>query len=166
MKEQPQSMQIYGYLALYDMHTRYFIQALDAVSDEDALKRLNTAANHMAWLAGSMVQERFELYNQMGGNLKPSANERFKGHQGIIDGADYPSLMDFKADWHHISPLLKEKMLKLDDDDLEQQLDFPDMGVSYSMFEMITFNTYRESNIIGQLVLWRRLLGYSAIKYD
>lgn len=166
MKEQTASSKMYSLVVLYDMHTDYFVKVLDGVSDEDALKRLDSKANHIAWIAGSMLQERFELYNLCGGKEKPASDDLFKNHQGIKDGADYPSLMDYKADWKKISPLLREKLLAITDAELEKVLDFPDMGVSFPMFEMMTFNTYREANCIGQLVLWRRLLGYEAMKYD
>jgi len=33
-------------------------------------------------------------------------------------------------------------------------------------FDLIAFMTYREANLIGQIILWRRLLGYEGIKYD
>jgi hypothetical protein len=155
-----------GIIPLYDMHSDYFIKVLDGISDEDALKRLDTKANHIAWLAGSLVQERFELAGLMGINDHQAAVDLFKNHQGIRDGIDYPSLTDYKADWRRISPLLREKLIAISDEELDKVLDFPDMGVSFPMHEMLTFNTYREANMIGQIVLWRRLLGYEAMKYD
>ena len=42
-----------------------------------------------------------------------------------------------------------------------------DMGsIKMSKYELITFMIYREASIIGQIALWRRLLGYDAMKYD
>ena len=38
-------------------------------------------------------------------------------------------------------------------------------GMKMTYYELITFIIYREANIIGQLALWRRLLGYEAMKY-
>jgi hypothetical protein len=34
-----------------------------------------------------------------------------------------------------------------------------------SLYELITFSIYREANIIGQIALWRRLLGYPGMRY-
>jgi hypothetical protein len=39
----------------------------------------------------------------------------------------------------------------------------PEMRMTY--FDLIAFIIYREANIIGQIALWRRLLGYEAMKY-
>ena len=39
-------------------------------------------------------------------------------------------------------------------------------GMKMTYHELISFTIYREANMIGQLALWRRLLGYPALKYD
>ena len=44
--------------------------------------------------------------------------------------------------------------------------DFNMGGMKMSYYELICFTIYREASIIGQLALWRRLLGYPAMKYD
>jgi hypothetical protein len=38
-------------------------------------------------------------------------------------------------------------------------------GDSMRFYELVSFMTYREANCIGQIALWRRLLGYDAMKY-
>jgi hypothetical protein len=42
-------------------------------------------------------------------------------------------------------------------------LEFP--GMKFSVYEMASFQTYREANCIGQIALWRRLLNYDPINY-
>ena len=85
MEIKPVSNKMYGFLVLYDMQTTFYHSVLDGINDEDALKRLDTKANHINWLAGSLLQERFELANLLGVDLKSSADELFKHHQGIKD---------------------------------------------------------------------------------
>ncbi len=163
MKLQPVSNRLYALIDLFDMHTPFFGSALDGISDEDATNRLNTKANHIAWLAGSLVQERYELANLLGLNLKSKAHELFKDHKGIQENATYPSLDSFKKDWNEISPILKTHLLKATDQELDKILEFP--GMSFPLYEMISFQMYREANCIGQIALWRRLLNYEAMKY-
>ena len=40
-------------LTLFDYQTGFFAKALDGITEEDMYNRLNTQANHPAWLAGS-----------------------------------------------------------------------------------------------------------------
>lgn len=163
MKQQPVSSRLYALIDLFDLHTPFFESALDGISDEDAVERLNTKANHMAWLAGSLVQERYELANLLGLDLKSKAHELFKDHKGIQENEIYPSLDAQKEDWREISPVLKAQLLKATDEELDKVLKFP--GMSFPLYEMISFQMYREANCIGQIALWRRLLGYEAMKY-
>ncbi len=151
--------------ALYDMQTGYFISALDGISGKDAHSRLETKANHIAWLAGSLVQQRYELARGLdkGATYKQQADDLFKDNQGIKDGTTYPSLDQFRKDWKDISPILRELLINADDEQLNKNIDMP--GMEFPMFDMITFVSYREANCIGQIALWRRLLGYEAMKY-
>lgn len=165
METKPVSNRMYGFLVLYDMHTKFYHSVLEGISNEDATKRLDTKANHIAWLAGSLLQERFELANLLGVDLKSSANELFKHHQGIKEDEKYPALSAYKEEWNTISPILREKLLNVTDEELDKVIDFPVEQMSFPLFEMVSFNTYREANCIGQIALWRRLLGYEAMKY-
>lgn len=145
------------------MHTDFFNKAIEGISDEDSNKRLNTKANHIAWITGSLVQERFEMAGLLGKEMKQKADELFKDHQGIKEDVIYPSLKDFKKDWDKISPVLRKELSEVTDEKLDSIFTMPEMTMPY--FDLIAFIIYREANCIGQLALWRRLLGYDAMKY-
>ena len=163
MEQKPKSSRLYSLVVLYDMHSTYFINALAGISDDVAHERLNTKANHIAWLAGSLVQERYELANIFGLALKSEADDLFAVHKGIQDLEKYPALAEFEKDWKKITPLLRDQLLNASDEKLDEILTYPEM--SFSVFEMTSFDIYREANCIGQIALWRRLLGYEPIKY-
>lgn len=154
---------MHGLIVLYDLHTTYFPRAIEGISTADASKRLDTKANHIAWLAGSLVQERFELAQIFGLELKSASHELFADHKGIQADVTYPSLDVYRQDWEKISPLLRAKLLEASDEKLDEVLNFP--GMSFSIYEMVSFDTYREANCIGQIALWRRLLNYDPINY-
>jgi hypothetical protein len=148
---------------MYDMHTTFFSSALDGISDENAHNRLNTKANHVAWLTGSLVQQRFDIAKALGIERKQAAHELFKDNQGIQDNITYPPLDNFKTDWNILSPILKDAFANVTDEKLNSPFEMPGMDMNF--FDMITFIIYREANIIGQIALWRRLLGLEAMKY-
>lgn len=126
--------------------------------------RLNTEANHPAWLAGSLVQQRFLMTSETGSGLKQTGEELFKNQQGIQDGVRYPAAAEYLSDWQRITPEAREALLTIDDKKLDSEIDMGGMKMTY--YEMICFSIYREASIIGQLALWRRLLGYPAMRYD
>jgi uncharacterized damage-inducible protein DinB len=159
------SNRMFSLLVLYDMQTLYFERALEKISDEDAHERLDTKANHIAWLSGSLVQQRYEIANLLGYSEKQKASELFQDGKGIQDGLKYPSLSQFRDDWKKISPVLKNLLAKITDQKLDEKFEMmPGMSLTY--YELITFIIYREANCIGQIALWRRLLGYEALRYD
>jgi len=165
MEIKTKSSRMHSLVALYDMHTQFFPKAIAGVSGEDSHKRLDTKANHMAWIAGSQLHERFEMANMLnGGNEKQSSDELFNNHQGIKDNTTYPPLSDYLKDWEKISPAYRDALCKITDEKLDSTFEMEGMKMTY--YELLTFMMYREANMIGQLALWRRLLGYDAIKYD
>ncbi len=163
MDKKPVSTRMESLLALYDMQTGFFAPAVDGISDADSHQRLGTRANHIAWLAGSLVEQRAEMVNSLGGQFQQQPFELFKENKGIQDNVIYPGLNVYKSDWEKVSPLLRQHYLDIDDAKLDSKFEMP--GMSFPFFDMITFTLYREANIIGQIALWRRLLNYDAMKY-
>ncbi|MCF0063092.1 DinB family protein [Dyadobacter chenwenxiniae] len=155
---------IYELIELYDMQTTFFKSALDGISDGDRHNRLNSKANHIAWLAGSAVEQRFEMARQFGHDEKQHGHDLFSDNKGIQEGATYPTLETYRQDWDRISPVLRDALVNATDAQLAVKIQMgPD--VAYTVKEMIAFSSYREANIIGQIALWRRLLGYDGMKY-
>ena len=153
-----------GLLSLFDYQTDFLPRVLDGISEKDMHNRLNTVANHPAWLAGSLVHQRFQMAFETGSGLKQTGAELFQNNQGIKDGVTYPTVADYLADWGRITPEAREALVKIDDAKLDS--DFNMGGMTMTYYELICFTIYREASIIGQLALWRRLLGYAAMKYD
>ncbi|RYZ26550.1 MAG: DinB family protein [Chitinophagaceae bacterium] len=164
MNTQTASERTKGLLSLFDYQTGFFPRVLEGISEDDMLNRLNTQANHPAWLAGSLVHQRFQMASETGSGLIQTGAELFQNNQGIKDGVAYPSIADYLADWNRITPEAREALLKIDDKKLDSDFDMGGMKMTY--YELICFSIYREASIIGQLALWRRLLGYPAMKYD
>jgi hypothetical protein len=155
---------MYGLLALYDMHTEFFKRAIVDITPAAAQSRLDTKANHVAWLAGSLVHERHELATLLGEPMQMTAYELFRDHKGIQEDATYPPLADFQTDWERVSPVLRELLANVSAEKLDSNFEMEGMSMPY--YDFISFMTYREANCIGQIALWRRLLGYPALKYE
>jgi len=163
MKTTPKSSRMYGFIVLYEMQTDFLVRALDGIDQKDAHKRLDTKANHIAWITGSVVHGRYFLAKSFGIDIPSVTDELFADNKGIVDDATYPLLADFIKDWAAISPKLQEALTQATDEKLEEKLNIP--GMEITLFEMISFNTYREANCIGQIALWRRLLNYPGMNY-
>lgn len=157
---------MYTLVNMYDWHTKLFKNVIVGISDKDSQNRLNTKANHVAWIAGSLVHGRFELGKLVGLDLEQTSNDLFKDNKGIQDNITYPSLDEYRKDWEKISPVLKSALLKISDEQLNGPDPFNMPGGPYTFLDTIIACTDRESYCIGQVGLYRRLLGYDAMKYE
>ena len=151
---------------LYDWHTKLYKNVIDGISDSDAQNRLNTKANHIAWIAGSMLFGRYELGKLLGLDLKQNSYELFKDYKGIQDNVTYPSLDEYRKEWDIITPLLKAALENVSEEQLTGPDPFNMPGGPYTFFDTLIGCFDRESYCIGQIGLWRRLLGYEAMKYE
>jgi hypothetical protein len=163
MENKTKSQRIAPLLFLYDVHTSLFPNVIADITDKDAHSRLNTKANHVAWLTGSLVFQRAEIANLFGGTAKMEAHELFEGYKGIQDGVTYPSLQSFKTEWERISPVSREALVNVTDEKLDTIFEMDGMKMPY--FDVVAFHVHREAYVIGQIGLWRRILGYEAMKY-
>jgi len=164
METKTASTRTQALLTLFDYQTGFFAKALAGISAEDMQNRLNTQANHPAWLAGSLVQQRFMMASETSTGLRQTGEELFKNNKGIQEGVQYPTIAEYLKDWERITPEARKALVEIDDKKLDSEFDMGGMKMPY--YEMICFSIYREASIIGQLALWRRLLGYPALKYD
>jgi hypothetical protein len=153
-------------ISMYDWHTKLFHNVLVDITDADAHNRMGTKANHVAWLAGSLVHGRYGLAKAIGMNIDQPTGELFENYQGIKDNVTYPALEAYKNDWDQISSILKDKITNLNEDALNGPDPFEMPGGEYTLYDSLIFCTDRESYCIGQIALYRRLLGYPAMKYE
>lgn len=162
--EKVKSNRMISLIDLYDMQSTFFNNVLDGISDNDRHNRLNTPANHIAWLTGSMVEQRFDLARVFGSDLKQTADNFFRDNKGIQNDVIYPSLDVFREDWKKITPVLKDLLVNVADEKLDSTIEMMP-GYSMTLYDISYFSSYREANCIGQIALWRRLLGYEPMKY-
>ena len=151
---------------LYDFHTKLYYNVIVDISEEDAAKRLDTKANHIGWIAGSLVSTRYELAKALGIDRQQNTSQLFENNKGIQDNVTYPKLSEYRQDWENISNVLKDELANLTEEQLKGPDPFGMPGEDMTIFDSITFMIDRESYCIGQIALWRRLLGYEAMKYD
>jgi hypothetical protein len=164
MATKAKSTRVEGLLAMYDLQTGFLERALVGISEKDMHNRMNTEANHMAWLAGSLVAQRFLMASDIKPELKQTGAELFSNNKGIQADATYPTNDAYIKDWNTISPHAREALAAFTDEKLDSEMDMG--GMKMTWHDLVTFTLYREANMIGQLALWRRLLGYPALKYD
>ncbi len=157
---------IHTLLNLYNWHSKMFKNALDGIADKDAENRLNSKANHIKWIAGSLVHQRFEMGKVFGLEMQDAGFDLFRDFKGIVENAAYPALDTYRADWEKISPVLADKLANISEAQFNGPDPFQMPGGDFRFSDSILFMIDRESYCIGQIGLFRRLLGYDAMKFE
>ncbi len=153
-------------ISIYDWHSKLFINVIDGINDKDAQNRLNTNANHISWIAGSIVNGRYEMAKFFGVDLRQTSHELFKDNKGIQENITYPPLEEYRKDWEKINQELKDALANASEEQLNAPDPFNMPGGPYTFFDTLVACIDRESYCIGQIGLWRRLLDYEAMKYE
>lgn len=166
--EKPVAKSLAIVIPAYRMHSQMFNNMLDGIRQQDAQTRIDNKTNHFAWMVGNLVNSRYWLAEVLGMPEKDPNEDLFKDAKALDPHAQYPSLNDLKEQWHKISPVLYQKLLSVDETELEQPYDFG-MNISYveeNKLNMVGMAIDRESYLFGQLGLMRKVLNYGAVKYD
>lgn len=164
----PLSTQLNVIIPAYRMHTQTFINALEGISEEDALKRIEDRTNHVVWMAGNFVNMRYGLANVLGIDEKDPYDDLFFQGKALETAVKYPTLKELQANFHKISPVIYDTLLKVTDTRLKEGVPLH-MNVSFfseTLLNFIGMCIGREDYLCGQIGLMRRILDYPGMKYD
>ena len=164
----PKSKKLDVIIPAFRGHSQNFLMVLEGISEEDAKKRIDGKTNHIIWMAGNFLDMRYALANVLGLNEDNPQGELFFQGKALNEDFVYPTLEELRKNFHHISPLVYQKLLVLSDEDLDA--DFP-MGMNIDFFPENVLNFVgmcigREDYLCGQIGLMRKILGYEGMKYD
>ncbi|PWJ58260.1 hypothetical protein CLV98_104118 [Dyadobacter jejuensis] len=152
----------------YRMHSQSFRNALDGISEEAALRRMDNNTNHVVWMAGNLVNCRYWIGNLLGIDDKDPYEHLFNEARALDENFAYPTLEELKDSFAIISPKVYEMLLIAPDELLE--MDYPfGMNVSFvkeNVLNMIGMCIGREDYLLGQIGLMRKLLGLKGMRYD
>lgn len=164
----PASKQLNIVIPAYRWHSQVFLNVLNGISGQDAMKRVDGRTNHVVWMAGNFVNMRYSLGWVLGLREEDPYKALFDQGKALDESFSYPTLQQLKENFHKISPIVYQKLLEATDEQLEKK--FP-IGMDVLFFEENILNFTgmcigREDYLCGQMGLMRRILGYEGMKYD
>ena len=150
--------------AQFELQTRLYKNVLEGL-ENNGMKRISQATNHLGWLAGHLVSTRYMLCNVLGEEAQEPHPALFQNGKGIDSEADYPSLTSCLKDWDAITPRLMNRLKSLSAQQLEAKAPFQiPMGERIDHF--VGFIAHHEAYHIGQMGILRKYFGKEAMKYS
>ena len=164
----PQSPKLEVIIPAYRMHSQSFLNILDGVAEEDAMKRIDGRTNHMIWMAGNFVNVRYAIAHVLDLQEEDPYQDLFYMGKTLDEHFFYPSLNELKSNFHTISPKVYERLLDVKDEQLAEVFQI-DMNIPFVREDKLNFIGMcigRQDYLAGQMALMRRLLNYPGMKYD
>ena len=165
---QPTSSALKIVIPGFRWHTQMFDNMLKDLTEADATKRIEGRTNNIVWTFGNLVNCRYWLANVLGVEDKDPNDALFKEGRAYDATATYPTLAEFKRNWHNISKKLYDKLLSVTDEVLNEAEDFG-MKVDFmeeNKLNMVGMGIDRTSYLLGQLGLLRRAVANLGTSYD
>jgi len=148
----------------FDLHTRLFNNALDAISDDETNSQASEKINHLKWLAGHLVSSRFSFKDMAQLDLENPFQGKFGRKNPIDPHAEYPSIEAIKECWNQIAAPISEALGNLPAEVLEAEGPRVPLGEG-KMGDFIDFLMHHEAYHLGQMGLLRKYLGKEALSY-
>lgn len=164
----PKSKKIDIVIPAYRMHSQSFLNVLDSISAEDAMKRIDGKTNHIVWMAGNFVNMRYSLGWVLGLREEDPYSALFFQGKALDESFNYPNLEDLKKNFHDISSKVYQKLLEANDEELEEIFEIG-MKIPFVQETKLNFTGMcigRKDYLCGQIGLMRKILGYPGMKYD
>lgn len=164
----PKSKKMELVIPAYRMHSQSFMNVLEGISEEDALKRIENKTNHIVWMAGNFVNMRYGLGWVLGLQEQDPNNDLFFQGKALDERIQYPTLADLKKNFHDISAKVYQKLSEVSDEELDEIFE---IGMNIPFIKETKLNFVgmcigREDYLSGQIGLMRRILNYPGMKYD
>ncbi len=132
-------------LKLYASNERVFKINFEGITQEESLREINNC-NSVNWILGHMVYIRNTILGILG--LPPLAEEKMKGTygRGVIkpDMTKAVMLDTLKKMYEDSQPYIMQALEKVKDE---------------AMLEQLTFMGFHEAYHLGQIGMWRKMLG-------
>lgn len=157
-------MNINAIIAQYDLQTNWFLNALEHISEEESTIAFSENLNPVKWVAGHLTDARITINDIVSsGSINADYKKLFgKGTSNKID-ASFPTIEQIKTDWTSISEQLKFTLQNLPDEKLLSKPPFQTSIPDETLLGLIAYFTIHESFHIGQLSIYRKLIGKPAM---
>lgn len=147
------------------LHTRLFLNVLDAMGDEAAGARIAAGTNSAAFIAAHLVDSRAWAARLLGVDLPAPFGGAVAYGRSMDDLERVPTVGEIREEWLAVSPVLEARLAALTPEDLAgraaQRFPIDDATLAGTL----AFLLHHEAYHLGQLGLLRRAAGLPAMRY-
>lgn len=148
---------------IFKFNTRFYLNALDGMDDDQAGWRAGDKTNSPAYIALHILDTRHSLLRVAGVQRGHKFSNVAKEARGKPDFTDFPSLDQLREEWKGVTGDARALLARLTDAELNQPVEVPMPLEDKTLLGYVSFAMMHESYHIGQLSLLRKQVGLSAM---
>lgn len=156
-------------IAQLKMNTSIFNGVLKDVNDSLACKQIAEHINHLTWIAGHLLNNRYFFASQLGLDKEFEYKDAFTDftapppfNRAISPLVNYPAIDSLSAKWNEISPLMIDAAAGVTEEKMAEPF-FIQLPTGNNMEALFSFFAIHEAYHIGQMSTIRRYLGLGPI---
>jgi len=158
-------------IAQLKLNTNLFNNVLKGVDDSLACKQIAGQVNHLTWIAGHLVNNRYFLASQLGIVKEFEYKDTFTDftapppfNRALSASVEYPAISTLSAKWAEISPLLVDAVAGVTEEKMAEPF-FIQLPTGNTMEALFSFFTSHEAYHVGQMSTIRRYLGLGPMDF-
>lgn len=158
-------MKINSIIAQYDLQTYWFLNALESITEEESNISISENINPIKWVGGHLIDSRITINNIISNNVINVDYKKLfgKGTNNKIDDS-FPAIEQIRTDWTSISEQLIRALKNIPDEILMSKPPFQTSIPDETLLGLIAYFSMHESFHIGQLSVYRKLIGKNQMK--
>ncbi|MCC5942104.1 MAG: DinB family protein [Balneolaceae bacterium] len=154
----------------FDLHQRLYNNVLVGFTDEETNRRLPgyPHISHIKYIAGHLLNSQYGIAMLAGLKTEVKWNDLFAvmGQSEARDDISYPHIDEIMKEWNDLYRPVREKLYRMNDDQLMELPPEPFDAVSESKGQLWTFITHHQAYHIGQIGILRRAFGKDPMSYE
>jgi uncharacterized damage-inducible protein DinB len=142
-----------GLTSVLQLNDEVLMAALTDMTDDQARRRLREAGPSVAWNIGHMLQHRHQIGAALGCDGTGFDLTRYA--RSATDGADYPTVREFKSAWRDYSARMQSAVHQLDPDALAGPAPMRVPHAEQTLLAALRFVVWHEGLHLGQVSMLR-----------
>lgn len=150
-------------LGVFKLNAQLMWKSIEDVSAEHIGARSSADVNSMHWLLGHLTSSRYFLANQIGIEDQNPFGETFGRGDNYSDSSGFPVVDEIKSKFDEITAKINPRLCEMTKDDLLASIEAQYPSQEKNVLGALGFWQFHESVHVGQLMLLRRVFGYSGL---
>lgn len=153
------------------LNTNMFNNVLKDIDDKKACTQIAEHVNHLTWIAGHLVNNRYFLASQLGAQKEFAYMQTFTDfnappphNRALAPSVNYPAIDSLSANWQEISPLLLDGLNNVTAEKMAEKFAFR-LPTGDDFAALLSFFASHEAYHIGQMSTIRRFLGLGPMAF-